>query len=198
MTDEPLRLAPKAFADWDEETRTTLLKHLRRPELYLSGSPDAPPMPIVLELFAQHVDLSRAWLPFTEMLASESARLEPKVRELLILRVAVRTRTGYEWRQHRRMALDTGLTEMQVAAVWEGPAAELWTPMERTLLTATDEFIDQFAVSESTWNELAALFDPAEVLEMLFLVGGYLCLAAVLNSVGLESGLPDGPGPITG
>jgi 4-carboxymuconolactone decarboxylase len=96
------------------------------------------------------------------------------------------------------MGLDTGLTEEQIEAVWEGPSAEVWTPMERTLLTATDEFIDQFAVSQSTWDELAAQFDPAEVLEVLFLVGGYVCLAAVLNSVGLEPGLPEGPGPITG
>lgn len=196
MTEEPLRLSPKAFADWDEDTRATLLAHLRRPELYLSGSPDAPPMPVVLELFAQHVELSRAWLPFTDMLAGEHARLPAEVRELLILRVAVRTRSGYEWRQHRRMGLDAGLTEAQVTAVWQGPPAELWTARERTLLAATDEFIDQFAISEPTWNDLANAFDPAEILELLFLVGGYLCLAAVFNSVGLEPGLPDGPGPI--
>jgi 4-carboxymuconolactone decarboxylase len=196
VTDEPLRLAPKAFAQWDEDTRTTLLQHLRRPDLYLSGAPDAPPMPVVLELFAQHLELSRSWLPFTDMLAGEHARLDAKVRELLILRVAVRTRSGYEWRQHRRMGMDTGLTEAQVEGVWEGPSAEVWTPLERTLLTATDEFINQSVVSEPTWNELAAQFDPAELLEVLFLVGGYMCLAAVLNSVGLEPGLPDGPGPI--
>ncbi len=198
MTDEPLRLAPKAFADWDYDTRTTLLQHLRRPELYLSGGPDAPPMPVVLELFAQHVELSRSWLPFTDMLAGEHARLEAKVRELLILRVAVRTRSGYEWRQHRRMGMDTGLTEEQVAGAWHGPSAEVWTPTERALLTATDEMIDDFAVSEPTWNELTAYFDPAQVLEVVFVIGGYLCLAAVLNSVGLEPGLPDGPGPTPG
>jgi len=192
-----MRLFPKPFAEWDEDTRTTLLQHLRRPELYLSGGPDAPPMPVVLELFAQHVELSRSWLPFTDMLAGEHARLDAKVRELLILRVAVRTRSGYEWRQHRRMGMDTGLTEEQVAAAWEGPSAEVWTPLERALLTATDEMIDQFAVSEGTWNELAAHFGPSEILEVLFVVGGYLCLAAVLNSVGLEPGLPDGPGTVS-
>ncbi len=196
MTDESLRLTPKPFAEWDDDTRTTLLSHLRRPELYLSGSPDAPPMPVVLELFAQHLELSRSWLPFTDMLAGAHSRLSATVRELLILRVALRTGSGYEWRQHRRMGLDAGLSEAQVAGVWEGPGAEVWTPVERTLLTATDEFIDQFAVSEATWNDLSSHFDKAQVLEVLFLVGGYQCLAAVLNSVGLEPGLPDGPGPI--
>ena len=193
MSDESLRLPPKPFVDWDEDTRTTLLQHLRRPELYLSGAADAPPMPVVLELFAQHVELSRSWLPFTDMLAGENARLEARVRELLILRVAVKTRSGYEWRQHRRMGMDAGLAEEQIAAVWEGPSALGWTPKERALLTAVDEMIDQFAVSESTWNDLASYFDSGQVLEALFVVGGYLCLAAVLNSVGLEPGLPEGP-----
>ena len=29
------------------------------------------------------------------------------------------------------------------------------------------------------------------ILELLFLVGGYLCLAAVLNSIGLQGTLPE-------
>ena len=74
LPDQP-RLAPVPFAEWDEETRTTLLQFLRRPERYLSGAPDAPPMPIVLEMFAHHLPLSASWLPFTEMLASDDALL---------------------------------------------------------------------------------------------------------------------------
>ena len=68
------RLSPVPFATWDERTREVLLSHLRRPELYLSGKPDAPPMPIVLELFAHHLALSDTWLSFTDMLASSDAR----------------------------------------------------------------------------------------------------------------------------
>ena len=110
LPDQP-RLAPVPFAEWDYETRTTLLQFLRRPERYLSGAPDAPPMPIVLEMFAHHLPLSASWLPFTEMLASDDALLPAAQRELLILRVAWRTRSGYEWSQHSRMGVDAGLTE---------------------------------------------------------------------------------------
>jgi 4-carboxymuconolactone decarboxylase len=187
---EPSRLAPVPFAEWDDETRTTLLQFLRRPERYLSGAPDAPPMPIVLEMFAQHLPLSASWLPFTEMLASDDALLSGQHRELLILRVAWRTRSGYEWVQHSRMGVDAGLSEEQVEAVREGPASAVWSPLERTLVTAVDEMIDDHAVGDATWAELAAHFEPAEIFELLFLVGGYLCLAAVLNSIGLQGTLP--------
>jgi 4-carboxymuconolactone decarboxylase len=193
LPDQP-RLAPVPFAEWDDETRTTLLQFLRRPERYLSGAPDAPPMPIVLEMFAHHLPLSASWLPFTEMLASDDALLPAAQRELLILRVAWRTRSGYEWTQHSRMGGDAGLTVQQIHAVTEGPAAAVWTPLERTLLRVVDDMIDDHAVGDANWVELAAQFEPAAILELLFLIGGYLCLAAVLNSIGLQGVLPDGAG----
>ena len=79
----------------------------------------------------------------------------------------------------------------------EGPAAAVWTPLERTLLTAVDEMIDDHAVGDATWAALAAHFEPAAMFELLFLVGGYLCLAAVLNSIGLQGALPEEAGGIT-
>jgi 4-carboxymuconolactone decarboxylase len=190
LPDQP-RLAPVPFAEWDDETRTTLLAFLRRPERYLSGAPDAPPMPIVLEMFAHHLPLSASWLPFTEMLASDDSKLRAEHRELSILRVAWRTRSGYEWSQHSRMGIDAGLTEQQIQAVTVGPAADVWTPLERTLLSTVDDMIDEHAVGDATWVELAAHFGPAAILELLFLIGGYLCLAAVLNSIGLQGALPE-------
>lgn len=180
------RLTPVPFAEWDEETRSTLLSHLRRPELYLSGARDAPPMPVVLEVFAHHVALSEPFLAFTEVMASDQSKLEPRLRELAILRVAWRTRSGYEWSQHRRMGGDEGLTDAQLAAVADGPSSPVWTPTERVVVAAADEMIEHFAVSDETWAVLASSFEPAPLFELLFVIGGYLCLAAVLNSIGLR------------
>jgi alkylhydroperoxidase family enzyme len=185
------RLPLVSFAEWDDAARATLLPFLRRPELYLSGAPDAPPMPAVLELFAQHLALSGSWLPFTEMLSGPEARLAPDLRELAILRVAWRTGSGYEWRSHRRMGGEAGLSAAQLDAIADGPAAEVWSPLERALLRATDEMIDEHRVGDESWADLAAHFGPPELLELLFVVGGYLCLAAVLNSAGLEPAIAD-------
>jgi 4-carboxymuconolactone decarboxylase len=185
-----VRLAPVPFDQWDDETRATLLAYLRRPELYLSGSPDAPPMPVVMELFAHHVPLTETFLAFTDALAGEMATLEPRIRELLILRVASRTGSGYEWSQHARIAQEAGLSEAQVSAVAEGPGAAIWGMRERSLLAAVDEMLDGYQVSDETWRTLASSFDSAQLLELLFVVGGYLALATVLNSIGLRGELP--------
>jgi 4-carboxymuconolactone decarboxylase len=188
------RLAPIPFAEWDDDARAALLPHLRRPERYLSGAADAPPMPVVMELFAHHLPLSDAFMSFTDLMASERSTLEPKDRELLILRVGWRTKSGYEWNQHHRMGGEVGLTETQLAAVPEGPDAAVWSGRERALLRAVDEMIDEFAVGQETWEQLAAIFEPAQLFELLFVIGGYLCLAAVLSSIGLRGELTAGFG----
>lgn len=187
------RLVPLPFAEWDEETRATLLSHLRRPERYLSGSPDAPPMPVVLELFAHHVPLSETFLAFTDLMASDQSKLEPRIRELAILRVAWRTKSGYEWAQHHRIGGDEGLTDAQLEAVRDGPSSAVWSAPERAVVAAADEMIDDFAVSNETWSALAASFEPAPLFELLFVIGGYLCLATVLNSIGLRGDPPESP-----
>jgi alkylhydroperoxidase family enzyme len=196
MTTPPpeTRLSPIPFAEWDERTRTALLAHLRRAELYLSGGPEARPMPVVMELFAHHVPVGESFMSFTDILASDDSTLEPRVRELLILRVAWRTGSGYEWNQHHRMGSDEGLSAAQLAAVAAGPADPVWTPEERALLSAVDEMIDHFEVSDGTWTLLAEAFAPAQLFELLFVVGGYLALAAVLNSIGLRGEITAGKG----
>jgi alkylhydroperoxidase family enzyme len=191
MTLPQPRLAPVPFSEWDQETRAALLSHLRRPERYLSGAPDAPPMPVVLELFAHHLPLSETFLTFTDVMAGDQSKLEPRIRELAILRVAWRTGSGYEWNQHRRMGGEEGLTHAQLDAVPQGPASSVWTSTERAVLTAADEMIDQFTVSDETWATLTSTFEPAPVFELLFVIGGYLCLAAVLNSIGLRGDISE-------
>ena len=191
--DEALRLTPVPFDEWDTETRATLLSYLRRPDLYLSGQPDAPPMPVVMELFAQHVPLSRSFLEFMDVLAGAHATLNPALRELAVLRVAWRTRSGYEWGQHARMAAEAGLGSVQIEAVPIGPAAPLWSELERAVLSAADEMAERFVVDEATWRTLTDSLNEQQVFELLFAIGGYLCLAAVLNSIGLQGKLPDHP-----
>jgi len=187
------RLAPLPFEQWDDQARSVLLRYLRRPEVYLSGRPDAAPMPNVLGLLAHHVRLGEAWLAFGNVLAGEAATLEPRHRELVILRVAWRTSSRYEWSQHTRIGVHAGLTTEQLHAIPDGAEADVWTPVERALLMATDEVIDGLRIEDDTWLLLAAHLGAAQLLELSFVIGGYLCLASVVNNVGLQPDPPTEP-----
>jgi alkylhydroperoxidase family enzyme len=186
-------LPPLPVDRWSDAAREILPRFLRRPQLYLSGDPDAPPMPQALGLFAHHVELAEAWMSFTDVLAAAGARLDPRYRELAILRVAWRTRSEYEWRQHTRIALGTGLTTEHLYAIPEGPGSALWTPLERAIVDAVDQIVDSSCVDGPTWEALAGPLDEAQLLELLFVIGGYVCFASVANSARLTPDPPTEP-----
>ncbi|MDE1674121.1 carboxymuconolactone decarboxylase family protein [Nocardia gipuzkoensis] len=185
MTDSEPRLPPLPIDQWDEQARAMLRGRLAMADRYLSGEPDAPPLPNVLGLLGHHPELAAAWLTYNSLLL-ERATLDPRCRELVILRVAWRSGSRYEWEQHVRIGLRAGLSPAQIAAVRQDPSAELWTPLERLLLTAADQLMDRHRIDGDTWTELGTHLDTRQLMELMFVTGSYLCLAMVFNSADLQ------------
>lgn len=179
------RLAPLTADGWTAEGRALLSGRLAVADRYLTGRSDAPPMPAILGLLGHHPRLAANWLALSGGLI-EDPLLDPRDRELLVLRVGWRTQCRYEWAQHVRMAQRAGLSAEQVAAVAGPMDGTVWSDQDCDLLAAADQIIDAHRVDDATWRRLAARFDEAALLEVLFVVGSYLCLAVVLNSAGLE------------
>lgn len=179
------RLAPLAADKWGQEGRDLLRGRVAAADQYLSGGIDAPEMPGILGLLGHHPRLAGNWLAFSGDLLDDPV-LDPRDRELLILRVAWRTQSRYEWAQHARMAAAAGLDAERIAAAAGDIDAPVWTDRDRDLLRSVDEMIEGFQVGEGTWTRLAEHFDESQLIELLFVVGSYLCLALVLNSTGLQ------------
>ena len=197
------RIGPLPVDRWTEEERELLRGNLARADRYLTGDADAPPMPSVLGLLARHPRVGAPWLAFNGALLDEGA-LDPRDRELLILRVGHRTNCRYQWTQHLDLARAAGLTPEHLAAVAEGTGSPVWNEHDHDLLRAADQLVDDHSIDEETWKRLAARFDERLLLELLFVVGGYVCLAMVLNGAGLGPAAEPGPdagsrrGPVGG
>lgn len=184
------RVEPLPLAEWAEEELAFLKGNLARADRYLSGDPDAPPMPAILGLFARHPRVAGPWLGFNGSLLQDGT-LEARDRELLILRVAVRTKCRYEWEQHRSIAEAAGLDNAEIAAVADDTALTVWPPRERDLLLAVDQLVSDHAIDDTRWAQLARHFDERQLLEICFVIGSYTCLAMVLNSAGLMPAAPE-------
>lgn len=184
------RLGPLPAAEWTREERELLRGGLARADRYLSGDADAPPMPPILGLLARHPRIGGRWLAFSGTLLDHGL-LDPRDRELLILRVGWRTRCRYQWAQHVGIGQAAGLTPEQIAAVPDGAQSGAWTDRQRDLLRAADQLLDDHVIDDDTWERLAVRLDERQLLELTFVVGSYACLAMVLNSAGLEP--PVGP-----
>jgi 4-carboxymuconolactone decarboxylase len=188
------RLQPLTAAGWAAGSRDLMRGRLAAADRYLSGEADAPPMPAILGLLAHHPRLGANWLAFSGGLLDDPV-LDPRDRELLVLRVAWRTQSRYEWAQHIRLGGAAGLTSDEIAAIATSDLSGRWSDRDRHLLAAADQMIDVHRVDDTTWQSLTGHFDEQQLLELLFVVGTYLCLALVLNSAGLEpdAGTDDGP-----
>ena len=77
--------------------------------------------------------------------------LPMREREIVILRVGYLCKSGYEFTQHTRIGLQSGLTAAEIEAIKRGADAG-WSPADAVLIRAADELhADQF-ISDSTWN----------------------------------------------
>jgi 4-carboxymuconolactone decarboxylase len=162
----------------------------------LSSAPDAAPLPNVLATLMRNPGLVGPFLVYNASMM-RAPLLGKRHFELMVLRVAWRTRSAYEWSQHVRLAQRVGITIEEVEAVGRGSEAEGWTPLEADLLAATDQLIDRYCIADETWARLAQELDERQLMEVAFIVGTYTCLAMAFNTFGIEvdSGLDGLPAP---
>jgi len=140
----------------------------------------------VLGTFARHPALAQAFHTFNGHVLFATT-LSTRQRELLVLRVAVLRECAYEWAQHVVLAADAGITPEEIERSVEGPDAVGWSPLDRALLRATDELVNDAVVGDETWNALAAELDEQQLMDVVFTVGAYDLLAMALLSFGVET-----------
>jgi alkylhydroperoxidase family enzyme len=128
--------------------------------------------------------------------------LDPRLKELAILRVGWRLGAMYEWSNHYPIARRSGVTDEEVLAVREGADDSRLDTTAQAVVRLVDEVLDHVVVAPSTLTEARrALKDDPALLELLVLPGLYRTIATVLQTLdipleeGREPWPPDGVTP---
>jgi alkylhydroperoxidase family enzyme len=110
---------------------------------------------------------------------ADRRRLDPALREALILRTCAMARCDYEFNLHEQtISRRMGLSDAQIADLRSAtPDATLWTPELRAALRLVDGLIARIDVDDATWARLREHFDEPALLEMTQLVGHYTGVA---------------------
>jgi alkylhydroperoxidase family enzyme len=126
-------------------------------------------------------DLLRAFLDWAWALR-EVDRTSRRLRELVILRTAMRYGSPYEWHQHRYMAADAGVTETEVAdlAMWR--TAPSFDDADRAALALTDAMVDG-DVPDEVLAEVDRHFDAEERLELTMTAAFYCGVPRMLDAL---------------
>lgn len=129
--------------------------------------------------------------------------LDPRLRELVIMRIGWLTASVYEWTQHWRIAQGLGVSAEDLLGVRDWRDYDAFGPAERAVLAATDDVVRDGAVGADSWAACEREFggDPAVLIELVTAIGAWRMIASTLHSlqVPLEDGVagwpPDGRSP---
>ncbi len=138
----------------------------------------------IFTTLVRHPGLFRKWSPFGGKLLS--GKLPARDRELLILRTAWHCQAAYEWGQHVRIALASGITDEEVQRVKAGLEAAGWDPFDAVLIRAADELHKESCIADATWEALTDRYDTQQLIEVPMVVGHYHMVAYTLNSLGVQ------------
>lgn len=113
-------------------------------------------------------------------------RLEPRLRELMILRTCARCEAEYEWGVHATAYGEAvGLSAAEVAATATDHSS--WShERDRAVIRAADELHDGSGLSDATYAELERHFSAPEILELVITAGWYHTISFVVNAARVE------------
>jgi alkylhydroperoxidase family enzyme len=156
----------------------------------------------IYQVLLHHPQLARAIdKPLVQLLFRN--RLDARLRELVIMRIAWLTACCYEWTQHWRVARDLGVEDADLLGVRDWEQHATFGPAERAVLAATDETVRDGVMSDATWAECSDALDgdTEALLELVTAIGWWRMIASMLENlrVPLEPGVapwpPDGHAP---
>lgn len=130
------------------------------------------------KIFIQRSRLSNAL--FTQ------TTIDPKLRELAILRTAKDCHSMYEWTQHVPAARHVGLTDLQINAIENWQDASCFSEVERLILKFTDEVNAAVKARRETLEALKRHLSPGEIIELLIIVGHWRQTASILETTEVE------------
>jgi 4-carboxymuconolactone decarboxylase len=111
--------------------------------------------------------------------------LPAREREIVILRVGYRCKSGYEFTQHTRIGLQSGLSADEIERIKQGADAG-WSDADAALIRAADELVADHFITDATWAELGTHFSDKQRMDVVFTVGQYTQVSMMLNTFGVQ------------
>ena len=154
----------------------------------------------VYRTLANHPELMLAWLALGGHLLRAST-LDPRVRELAILRSTALSGGTYPHTQHRRIGREAGLSAADLERLIEhtlddDPSAH-WTGVDLAILTAVDRLHGLGVLDDHAWHPIRSALSVEQVLDLLATVAFYRMASWLLNACGTppDDGAPASPYP---
>ena len=170
------RIAPRPNAECDQAA-FDLVNKVRAG----AGAGPTTDMPEYMRIMIKHRALFEPNMILGDALYNGT--IPPRERELAILRCGLLCRAPFEWGEHVRIGQRCGLTPEEITRVLDGSDAAGWNELDRAVIRGVEELIGDHALSDATWNTLAKHWDEQQLIEFPFMIGQYVAIAYVQNTL---------------
>jgi 4-carboxymuconolactone decarboxylase len=113
-------------------------------------------------------------------------KIDPRLREIAILRTAKDCHSVYEWTQHVPAAKHVGVTAEQIGAIGNWQGAKCFSELERLVLQFTGEVNANVKASRTTLEALKKHLSAGEIIELLIIIGHWRQTASILETTEVD------------
>ena len=133
------------------------------------------------QVLLNSVEAADGWEYFLTIVRQKLS-LSPRLRELVILRVAVLNNAPYEFDAHRAHALAAGLSEAEIDGLRNGGIDHL-QPLDRLVAVYTDAMTLDVHVAPELFARVEAAFLPRELVDLTVTIAAYNMVSRVLGAL---------------
>lgn len=123
------------------------------------------------------------------------ATLPDQVRELVILRYAVRQGSGYEWAHHQRPAKLAGISQDVIDQLTAGQIPDALPDASKAVVQAVDAVVAKQSIPQDVQQRIVAAHGYGGVVELVAVCGLYAIMSYMVFAfdIPVEDGLPTPP-----
>ncbi len=141
----------------------------------------------IYKMLLHSPDIAKAWLEQVTTVRWKTA-LDGRIREIVIIRVAILNRVEYVIRAHvPGFALKEGLTREQCDALADWRNSTLFDDPQRAALAYTDAMTRDIQVPDAVHAGLRRHFDERQIVELTVLIGTYNMHTRVLQALEIDA-----------
>lgn len=179
MTDIKPRINHVPREEWTDDTRE-VFAFWGEPNAWEEGSKTN-----IINVMGNHPELGKAYNIWGKHLLMGNT-LSSRILEIIILRVAVKAKSAYEWHNHVGYGMNAGLSLEEIEAIRDYPEGGKWSEVEKAVLDAVEELTTGGNLSDQTWDVLAGHFDTKQMMDLVFTIGHYVMTSWALSAFGVE------------
>jgi len=116
----------------------------------------------------------------------QDAALDPRLRELAIVRVGLLAGAWYEVEKHTAIARAVGVSEAELAALPPAQSRNALGEAASAVVELTDELFDGVRASDAALARARRHLDDRQLVELVVTIGYYGLVCRVLETLGID------------